>query len=432
MYKVFIIIFLICLVIIYLSNDCFVKEPFTNNMKELFTNNMKEPFTNSNPGTSPLIYSNAEKEKTLAILKDHYEIDALLNIVQVAKGLQSTTGYTVPGSLKIEGSLEVGDNIRITSDTTDGDVITVGSRTAATGTNGKVRINIGKYSLVPNLTGTDDYLEFRHNSDGTSTNDKVMAKFSKGANDKFLIYGNDTTTNSNSFYIRNREIGFNGESSTINATNISSDKVKTNNIVNTDGKSILKFENNQSKLCNATDNCDRFLYVNKDDTKGGYASNNQENTNFTITSAGNNPERKFEIINDNYDTRIWKNGKLRMAIEPGATKISASNNDFHGKHFFIENNDGDFKFGAHNTANGKTIIQLNNNQGANSILTDDRMRIIHQNHEIMNINKNDPDRLVVYTGRKKGQNGNKYWYINKDKTGWNDDKNNISDNTGWL
>jgi hypothetical protein len=373
---------------------------------------MKEPFTNSNPGTSPLIYSNTEKEKTLAILKDHYEIDALLNIAQVAKGLQTTGKHIFPGSLEVKGTLEVGNNIRITSNTIDGDVITVGNGTAATGTNGKVRINIGKYSLVPNLSGTDDYLEFRHNSNGATNNDKVMGKISKDASDKFLIYSN--ANNTNNFFVKDRLIGFNGDLGSLSVNTLNGNNIKTNNIVNTEGNPMLRFEDNKSKLCNGSTDCSRFLYVNKNDMQGGYASTKAENTNFTISSAGNNPERKFEIINENNDTRIWKNGKLRMAIEPGATKIAAGDN-FNAKHFFIENNDGNFNFGAWNTQNNATYLALRNNTTENNIEARDKHIFINNDgNKIIEMNRNgnlkdDPNKIFVINGN----NGNNVW-VSKD------------------
>jgi microcystin-dependent protein len=80
MYNVYIILFLVCLVIIYLS-DC--KENFAE---------------------TTVSYTDSEKAKFLQILKDNYEIDALLNISQIAKGLLMD-GYTIPGNLNVVNKL---------------------------------------------------------------------------------------------------------------------------------------------------------------------------------------------------------------------------------------------------------------------------------------------------------------------------------------
>ena len=98
MYKVYIILFLVCLVIIYLSTDC----------------NAKEHFADTPPTTTS--YTPEEKDKILQVLKDNYEMDALFNITQVAKGLQSTTGYTVPGNLNVSGKLETVGNVSMMSE----------------------------------------------------------------------------------------------------------------------------------------------------------------------------------------------------------------------------------------------------------------------------------------------------------------------------
>jgi hypothetical protein len=114
----------------------------------MYLNNSKilnEPFAD----TSSASYTDADKNKILQVLKDTYEVDALLNITQIAKGLQ-TDGYTVPGKLNVSGNLK-----------TSGDLEVSGN------------IKIGKYSLTPNKLGNDEMLEL--NVTNLQTYEKEMS-----------------------------------------------------------------------------------------------------------------------------------------------------------------------------------------------------------------------------------------------------------------
>jgi hypothetical protein len=353
MYKVYIILFLVCLVIIYLSTDC----------------NAKEHFADTPPTTTS--YTPAEKDKILQVLKDNYEMDALFNIAQVAKGLQSTTGYTVPGNLKIAGDLQVGSNITISSGT-NGDVITVGNGTTAT--NGKTKINIGKYSLVPNLSGTDDYIELRYNKDGVATNDKVLGKFSRTAGDKAIIYTNDD--NSNYFFINSEpSLGMynNTPNSSGNIGRLRVDNINVNSVNRPDGNSvIITNNNNETKLCDGSANCNKYVYVRSTENQAGLYKRDGGDIRFNVHGSGNASTslKNTNGLGEVYTNNIKKTGteQTRVRLLDNETNICGEDN-CDAKQFFVKYGEPNARAGIQSNSENSDFELINSSDRKYKIKT---------------------------------------------------------------
>ena len=256
MYKVYIIIVLIVLTLMYLNNSKILNEPFADTSAS---------------------YTDADKNKILQVLKDTYEVDALLNITQIAKGLQ-TDGYTVPGKLNVSGDLK-----------TSGDLEVSGN------------IKIGKYSLTPNKLGNDEMLELKYTKDGTEQNNKTIARFGKEGGDKMQVCVNDDCSkfffvngaepNLGFYNNKQGETGFIGKAS---VDNISTNNISTNNIkkLGTD-QTRIRLIDNETNICGDAD-CNKkqfFVKYGEGDARAGIQSDSAS-SQFDII---NNTDRKYRI-----------------------------------------------------------------------------------------------------------------------------------------
>jgi hypothetical protein len=217
--------------------------------------------------------------------------------VQIAKGLQ-TDGYTVPGKLKTTGDLEiggklkVGSNITISSDT-NGDIINVGDRNKLT--DGKTKINIGKYSLEPNKSGNDEILELKYTKDGNNTNNNTIARFSKDAGDKVQVCINDDCSkflfiNSEpTLGIYNNITGQNGFIGRARFDTIDTNKV---NRLGTD-ETRIRLLGDETQLCAENDCNNKRLFVRYNE--GNMRAGLYGNTDHTELDFFNNSDRKYKI-----------------------------------------------------------------------------------------------------------------------------------------
>jgi hypothetical protein len=246
----------------------------------MYLNNSKilnEPFADTT-----VSYTDADKNKILQVLKDTYEVDALLNITQIAKGLQ-TDGYTVPGKLNVSGNLK-----------TSGDLEVSGN------------IKIGKYSLTPNKIGNDDMLELKYTKDGTEQNNKTIARFGKEGGDKMQVCVNDDC--SKYFFIngadpnlgfysnKQGETGFIGKASVdiISTNNVTSNNISTNNIkkLATD-QTRIRLIDNETNICGDAD-CNKkqfFVKYGEGNARAGIQSDTS-NSEFELI---NKSDRKYKI-----------------------------------------------------------------------------------------------------------------------------------------
>ena len=384
MYKLFIIIFLVCLVIIYLSNDCSVKESFTV----------------ASAPTVAITYTPAEKDKILQVLKDNYEMEALFNIALVAKGLQSTTGYTVPGdlttsgkltttgklttsgdteilgNLKVKGSIQVGDNINIKSDT-NGDVITIGSGTTAT--NGKTKINIGKYSLIPTLTGTNDYIELKYNNNNSVTYGKLIV-----------------------------------------------DQINLNSVNRPNGNNVIITDNNgETKLCDGSTDCNKYIYVRDgaDDNQAGFYKKTGTNTAFNVH---NNNNGKVTLHNYGGTGEIKYDNKARIIIRNDKTDICAGDN-CNDKKLFINYDSGNSVAGIKGPTN-RTDFQIINKDDAYRIITEGGTFYLKNKNDTTSISANpsggaagDPNKVLGFHNGYRGHHA--YVNTNGNVGRWDEQQN---------
>ncbi len=333
MYKVYIIIVLVVLTLMYLNSS----------------KNLNEPFADS-PNSNPVSYTDADKNKILQVLKDTYEVDALLNIVQIAKGLQ-TDGYTVPGKLKttgdleVSGKLKVGSNITISSDT-NGDVINVGDGTKLS--DGKTKINIGKFSLAPNKLGNDEILELNYNKDGTPANNKTIVRFSKDAGDKVQVCVNDdcskflfVNAEPNLGFYNNTagQTGFIGKASvdTVSTNNVTSNNISSTDISTTNIKKLgtnetrIRLAGTETNIC-AGNNCDNkqfFVKYGEDNVRGGLYNTESNIVDFDLVNNSNKRKFKIRTYGDRFELGASKkDGKDWMAwMKYNVDKIDSDKND---------------------------------------------------------------------------------------------------------
>ncbi len=291
MYKVYIIIVLVVLTLMYLNSNSSSSNPSVN-----------EPFAET---TTSVSYTDADKNKILQVLKDNYEIDALINISQIAKGLQ-TDGYTVPGKLKSSGDLDVGGKLNVSGDVNItgnlkvGNNITIskeGNITIDMSDNiesGKIYIKnnegtsaIKKWANGLEITPNNDWADIIRIEPGNTIlrtkGDESSLRLETGAGKKSFNASiiKKPTSNNIMFYPNS------GDGN--NRLEMNNNSLLTDNINNLNGgKLLMGTGTDEIRLCNGTGDCNRYLYIknNDKDVAGFYAISGDKYPSFNVHSLG--------------------------------------------------------------------------------------------------------------------------------------------------